>query len=248
MKDASHTLKFKYNHNFTRDRIAMPKSFLIVAAHPDDEILGCAGTASRLVEEGYEGTTLILGEGWTSRDKLRDRSGRESEINLLHKNSRDSNATLGISSVCFSNLPDNRFDTVPLLDVAKEIEDVLKTVKPELIFTHHYGDLNVDHRITHHATMIACRPIGDVFPRQILTFEVLSSTEWAHPRTFHPTVYFNISQTIGKKLEAMSFYSSEIRDAPHPRSLDVIKSLASLRGSEIGADFAEGFVPARIII
>ncbi|AEA34593.1 PIG-L deacetylase family protein [Hippea maritima] len=217
------------------------KFILIIAAHPDDEILGCGGSIARLVKEGYEAYTLILGEGVTSRDKSRDRKKREDEIKRLKEQIHKANEILGVKEVFTFDFPDNRFDSVNLLDIIKAIEEIKNKIKPEIIFTHSKSDLNIDHQITHKAVITATRPMQNESVREIYAFEVLSSTEWNYPLSFSPNVYFDIENTLDLKLRAMTEYNFELRDYPHPRSLEGIKIKAKQRGMEVGVVYAEAF-------
>jgi LmbE family N-acetylglucosaminyl deacetylase len=222
-------------------------NILIIVAHPDDEVLGCGGTIAKLSENNTI-YTLILGEGITSRD-IPDEEKKE-ELKELKKQSAEANKILGVKKVFFKNFPDNKFDTIPLLDIIKSIEKTIQGIKPEEIFTHHYGDLNIDHQIVHKAVLTATRPVGDYTVKKILSFEVLSSTEWNYQNQtniFTPNTYIDISGIIDKKLEAMKIYKSETRDYPHPRSLEGIEILAKKRGLEVGLAFAEAFCQVREI-
>lgn len=219
----------------------MKKRILIVAAHPDDEVLGCGGTVARLVREGYEAHTLILGEGITARDLKRDRSGREREIRALKEEVRRANNILGVKEVFFYDFPDNRFDTVALLDVIKAVEEVTRKIKPEIIFTHHAHDLNVDHRVTYQAVVTATRPLPNETVKVIYSFEVISSTEYTYPAQFSPNVFFDISSTMKTKIKSLAQYKTEIRSYPHPRSLEGIELNAKLWGMKVGAGYAEAF-------
>ncbi len=220
---------------------------LIVAAHPDDEVLGCGGTIARLIKEGHEAYTLILGEGITSRDEKRDVKRRKKEIDNLKDQVYKANKIMGVKDVFINNFPDNRFDDTPLLDIVKVIEKKKKEIKPEIIFTHHSNDLNIDHQITFEAVITAARPLKGESVKTIYSFEVMSSTEWNYPLTFSPNVFFDISSTIDKKLEAVEEYKSEKRPFPHPRSLKGIKSNASNWGVKMGVKHAEAFECIRCI-
>lgn len=211
---------------------------LIIAAHPDDEILGCGGTIARLAKEGFKAYTLILGEGVASRDGVRN---KKKEIKNLKKQAYKANKIIGVKEVFVYNFPDNRFDTVPLLDIIKVIEKVKKKIKPRIIFTHYKNDLNIDHQITYQAVITATRPIKGETVRTIYSFEVLSSTEWCYPLSFSPNVFFNISKTMDLKLKAMTQYKSELNKLPHPRSQAGIKIIAQSWGLKIGCEFAEPF-------
>lgn len=222
-------------------------NILIIVAHPDDEVLGCGGTIAKLSENNSI-YTLILGEGLTSREILDEE--KKGELKELKKQSAEANKILGVKKVFFKNFPDNKFDTIPLLDIIKSIERIIQKIKPDEIFTHHYGDLNIDHQITHKAVLTATRPIGDYTVKKILLFEVLSSTEWNYQNQnniFTPNTYIDISEAIDKKLEAMKCYKSEIRAYPHPRSLEAIEILAKKRGLEVGLKSAEAFCLIREI-
>lgn len=159
----------------------------------------------------------------------------------------EANRILGIKEVFLYNLPDNRFDSVNFLDIVKIVEHVKEKVKPNVVFTHHKNDLNIDHRITYQAVLTAFRPLLHATIEEIYSFEVLSSTEWSYPNTFQPNVYFDISKSIAKKVEAMKFYVSELKDWPHPRSIKGVEILAKKRGCEVGLEYAEAFECIRIV-
>jgi len=223
------------------------KKVLIVAAHPDDEILGCGGTITRLVRESSEAYTLILGEGVTSRDDVRNKGKREKEVAELKRQAKEANKLLNIKEVFFFGFPDNRFDTVSLLDIVKTIEKVKNKIKPDVIFTHYERDLNIDHQITYRAVITATRPLKGESVKEIYSFEVPSSTEWYYPLSFSPEVFFDISETVDIKLKSLEKYKTELREYPHPRSLEGIKLIARLWGMKVGLNYAEAFKVVRII-
>ena len=223
------------------------KRILIIAAHPDDEILGCGGTIARLNKERYESYSIILGEGITSRDNTRDRIKNESKIINLKEQANRANELLGIKKVFFFDFPDNRFDTVPFLDIVKIIEEVKNQIKPEIIFTHYEKDLNIDHQITYKAAMTATRPVKEETVKEIYSFEIQSSTEWSYPLSFSPDVFFNISGTINIKLKALKEYKSELREYPHPGSLEGVELIAKNWGMKVGLSYAEAFKIVRVI-
>jgi LmbE family N-acetylglucosaminyl deacetylase len=225
----------------------MKNKILIVAAHPDDEVLGCGGTVARLVKEGCQAYTLILGEGITSRDEKRDREKRDKEIHKLKEQAKKANEIIGVEEVFIYDFPDNRFDTIPLLDIVKVIEKVKNDIKPNIIFTHYEKDLNVDHQITYKAVITAARPIVGESVKEIYSFEIPSSTEWNFPLSFSPDVFFDISETIDIKIKALEEYKTELRAYPHPRSLEGIKTNAESWGIKIGVKYAEVFKCVRII-
>ena len=221
------------------------KNILVVAAHPDDEILGCGGTIAKLSQKN-DVFVIILGEGITSRD-MPDNKKIEGLSNLKNEMSAANNI-LGTKQIFTEDLPDNKFDTVPLLDIIKIIEAYIQKINPEVVYTHHRGDLNIDHRITFDAVLTACRPVEGNPVKKLLSFEVPSSTEWniqGASTNFNPNVYEDISGTIDKKTEAMSAYKNEIRLSPHPRSMKKIRSLGETRGAASGMNFAEAFMLIR---
>lgn len=218
---------------------------LVVAAHPDDEILGCGGAMARLREAGAEVTVLILGEGPTARETGDMLKEEKLAAQIARTSAIDAASTLGVYNVRFADLPDNRFDTVPLLHIVRAVEATAHEAQPDLVFTHFAGDLNIDHQLTHRAAMTAFRPLPGCKPVCILGFEVLSSTEYAPngiSERFHPTVYIDITGFIEAKQKALAAYASEMRPWPHPRSHEAIEHLACLRGSQCGIEAAEGFV------
>ena len=213
---------------------------LIVAAHPDDEVLGCGGTIATHVANGDSVNILIIAEGATSRTQ-NESTPRPSDIK---GQARKAARTLGVSDLNFLDYPDNKLDTVPLLDVVKSIESEVSSKNPKVVYTHHGSDLNVDHRIVSQAVVTACRPQPWSSVSCVLAFEVLSSSEWGTPVTgpiFNPNYFKDISQCLDKKLEALKCYDSELREFPHPRSLRSVETLARLRGSNSGVEAAEAF-------
>ena len=156
--------------------IEMKKDILIVAAHPDDEILGCGGSIAKWVKDGHEAHVLILAEGSTSRDKTRDRASHQKELAHLASSAKEAGKIIGIHSLNLMDYPDNRMDSVDLLDIVKTIENFVEKIKPNVVVTHHSGDLNIDHRIVFQAVITACRPQPSHSVKCILSFEVISST------------------------------------------------------------------------
>lgn len=216
---------------------------LVLAAHPDDEVLGCGGTIARLSAEGHEVHIAILGEGITSRYQNRDHADMD-DVAALHLTSHKVGEVLGAQKIHLYGLPDNRFDSVPLLDVVKHLEQLIGDFAPEEIYTQHGGDLNIDHQILFRATLTATRPMKNLRVRRVYAYEVQSSTEWAFQQfspVFTPNTFVDISATLEKKLSAMRLYESEARAFPHPRSSEAIRSYALRWGSVSGLDAAEAF-------
>lgn len=225
------------------------KNILVIAAHPDDEVLGCGGAISRYASEGDNCHIIIMAEGVTSRDDMRDIVIRGSELNILKEQANRAAALLGAKGVEFYSFPDNRMDSVDFLDVVKAVEAAIGRFNPDVIFTHHYGDLNIDHQITARAVETATRPMqGRIIP-EVYSFEVLSSTEWTFSNnSFHPNCFVDISTTLERKIEAFNIYTSEVRKFPHPRSAEAIHALAHLRGLQVGFAAAEAFHLVRKIV
>jgi len=214
---------------------------LIVAAHPDDEVLGCFGAVSKLIKEGYEAYTLILSQGKTSRGE------GDKEIVILKEEIQKANDVIGIKKIFLEDLPDNSFDSVPLLTIIKKISKVIEEIKPEIIFTHYANDLNIDHKLTYQALITATRPMQECVVKEIYSFEILSSTEWNYPLSFSPDIYFDITDTLKNKIKAMNCYKSELRDFPHPRSLKGIELNANYWGMRVGKKAIEAFKVVRVI-
>jgi len=220
---------------------------LVTAAHPDDEVLGCGGTIARLASEGHDVHILILGEGITSRYDDPAKADRRL-LEELHKRAQAAGAALGAADVTLASFPDNRFDTVALLDIVKVIEKHIDKVQPEIVFTQHGGDLNIDHERTFRAALTATRPVAGHPVKKLYAYEVASSTEWAFQQldpVFRPNVFFDISATLEKKIAAMQLYESEARAFPHPRSPDALRAQAQRWGSATGLGAAEAFVLVR---
>lgn len=210
---------------------------LIIAAHPDDEVLGAGGTVARAAAAGAETAVLVLGEGATSRPE-----GDRQAVDRLALECRLAAEELGVTELVQLTYPDNRFDSVDLLEIVRSVEREIARVGPSIVITHHPGDVNVDHRRTHEAVLAATRPIAPSPVRHVLTFEVPSSTEWGSPSVpFVPTVFVDIADTLETKVSALRCYRSELRDHPHPRSVEGVRSLARVRGSTAGMAAAEAF-------
>ncbi len=223
----------------------------VIAAHPDDEILGCGATLKKLSVKGCEINVLILGEGITSRSHIRDIDKDREKVEELKENCLKANQEVGVSNVILKEFPDNRFDSVDLLDIVKEVENFLKNYTPGIVLTHHRGDLNIDHQITNRAVLTACRPSSDWSPDMILSFDILSSTELyfgSRENCFVPNLFVDVGDTIEDKVKAMKFYESEIKPFPFARSLDSIRIQAKRYGQIIHTEAAEAFEVIRAVV
>lgn len=229
--------------------MACDKTLLVVAAHPDDEVLGCGATVARRVREGWVADLVIMTRGVAGRDAggVADRAAQAE----LERQMRVAAEVIGFRSVAQLDFPDNRLDTVSRMDLSHAIRAVVEEKRPNVVFTHHPGDYNWDHTRVFDATMMATRAnAGDFFPSRVLTFEVLSSTErsWQEPgRAFHPNIWVDVAATIDSKKLALSYYQSEYRPYPHPRSIEAVEYLARKRGGEVGLAYAEAFHLVRSI-
>ena len=224
----------------------MNKSILVVAAHPDDDVLGCGGTIARHIAKGDHVSTLFLADGEGSRGNL-------DQLPQRRRNAISAAKCLGVveDRIIFGNFADNQMDTLPLLEIVKVVEEVATLVKPELVYTHHDGDLNIDHALTHKAVLTAFRPLPEQSVKAIFGFEVLSSTGWSAPSSdsnFCPQHYIDITSYWDKKLEALKNYENEMRPFPHTRSYEAAEAQAVFRGAMAGLKKAEAFSIIRQIV
>lgn len=220
-------------------------NILVVGAHPDDEILGCGATLGILSKERNIIHSLILGEGITARDQI-----RKTQVKKLRKNGKKANLTIGIDHIEFFNFPDNKFDSVPLLSLVKVVEKKVKDFEPDIIYTHHFSDLNIDHQLTYQAILTACRPQPDFNYPDIISFFIPSSTDWNIPNPcfgFSPNIFVNVKKTIELKLDALRQYESEMKNYPHSRSLESIRTFSKYWGNRVGLEYVEPFVLVRSI-
>ena len=221
-----------------------PTRVLIVAAHPDDEVLGCGGTIARHSDSGDHVQVLIVAEGATSRQDRRSRLDAGQELTALACAAQTAGSILGAAGVELLDLPDNRLDSLDRLDLIKQLEDRIDHHQPQIVYVHHAGDVNVDHRRLHEAVVTACRPLPGHSVRRLLSFEVASSSEWQPPSSapvFQPNWFVDISDQWSRKRDALVAYATEMRPWPHARSLEALEHLARWRGAQVGVEAAEAF-------
>lgn len=220
------------------------KNIAVIMAHPDDEILGCGATISRLAREGMSVHILILATGLTSRGPASNTA-----LNTLKQEATQAVSRLGASTIHFADFPDNAMDTRPLLEIIKQVENFIERIDPDIIFTHHNGDINIDHDITQRAVLTATRSLPDTKPVEIFACDVLSSTEFGRSdRRPRPDVYFRLEENdIAAIQEALECYRGEIRSWPHPRSTQALEHKLRLRGAECGYNAAEAFEILKIV-
>lgn len=226
---------------------------MVVVAHPDDELLGLGGTMHKLIKSGNVSThVVILGEGITSRADNRDTEKCKRELEIHRCNIKKAQEAIGYHSISTYNFADNRFDSHDFLDIVKIIEKEKQAFSPDIIFTHHGGDLNIDHQITFRAVVTATRPMQHEIVRMIITFETPSGTEWQasnDPFKFSPNMFVNIEQEdLDAKIKGMEAYEFERREYPHPRSPKALQICAQYRGVQIGCAYAEAFQIIRILV
>jgi len=216
---------------------------LVIAPHPDDEVLGCGGTIVKHTSRGDEVYLCIVTKTYTpewSEDEAKERREEVLRVNKI----------LGIKKTYFLDLPTVKLDTIPQKELNDLISQVINEVQPEVVYIPHQGDANKDHRLVFEAAMVATRPIPDSATKKVLCYETLSETEWAAPfeeSAFIPNVWIDISGVLATKLKAMSAYKSELKEFPHPRSLEAISALAKMRGATVGVEAAEAFMLVREI-
>lgn len=217
---------------------------LCVAAHPDDEVIGVGGTLAKHAAEGDEVFVLLLGDGEMARYEtltLEAEAGRARR----RDDARRVGELLGFESVRILDFWGNQLDKEPFIDVVRAVEDEIQQIRPTVVYTHHFGDLNMDHQLTARAVKTATRPFADSTVDRVLSFETLSSTEWAMPTAetaFQPTVAVDIEPYLEQKEEALTIYEDEMRDRPHPRTIDSIVQNGLLWGDKFGLHAAEPFV------
>ncbi|MBM5784399.1 MAG: PIG-L family deacetylase [Cyanobacteria bacterium K_DeepCast_35m_m1_288] len=229
----------------------MADSVLIVAAHPDDEVLGCGGTIARHADVGDQVQVLIVAEGATSRQQQRNRLEAGDELSALGQAAQSAGSILGAAGVELLDFPDNRLDSLDRLDLIKRLEERIDRHQPQVVYVHHAGDVNVDHRRLHEAVVTACRPTPGHPVRRLLSFEVASSTEWQPPGSapaFQPNWFVDISDQWQRKREALLAYASEMHPWPHARSLEALEHLARWRGAQVGVEAAEAFCLLRQLV
>lgn len=218
-------------------------NLLVIAAHPDDEVLGCGGTIARHAARGDRVDVLVVTRGAPelySKDQVRQ----------LRKELEAAHAVLGISAVHFLDFPAPRLDLIPSHEIADAVGAHIESIRPDAVYIPHRGDLHSDHRCVSAAALVAARPVNSHAVRRLLSYEVLSETEWAAPvaqDAFLPSVFVDISEHLEKKKQAMAAYKSQLKEFPHPRSLRAVECLARLRGSAAGVPAAEAFALIREI-
>jgi LmbE family N-acetylglucosaminyl deacetylase len=217
---------------------------LVIAAHPDDEALGAGCAIARHAKAGDRVSVLFLTEGVAARE-----GAGASEARARRAAAERANAILGTADLCFENFPDNAMDGVPLLNIVKRVEKLASSVNPSVVYTHHAGDLNVDHKLAARAVITCFRPLPASRVEKVLAFDVPSATGWDPAgETFRPNHFLDATTLIDTKMAAIEAYAEEMRPFPHVRSLDAIRARATAWGTDVGLGAAEPFMLLREIV
>ena len=231
-------------------------NILVIAAHPDDEVLGMGGTIKKYTKAGNQVKIIIMATGIHARRSDKNKNSTqykvkktitdsmENQVKQLQKDAKKSAKILGVNDIEFKDFPDNEMDTVSSLKITKTIEEAISKFNPDTVYTHSPHDVNIDHKIIYNSTITATRPISSKV-KEVISFEIPSSTEWNFHQIFSPNMFVDISNELQDKLDAMAAYKSELRDFPHPRSIKALESIASRWGSVSGFHFAEAFCLVR---
>ena len=222
----------------------MAKNILVIAPHPDDEILGCGGVIKRFVNEGNPVFVLITTRG---SNRLFD----QSKVENVRKEALEAHRFLGVCETFFLEYPAPELDTVPIADLSRDFAQIINDNKIDVLFLPHRGDIHNDHKVVFNAGLVAARPVGSCTVKEIYCYETLSETEWAAPfanDAFIPNYFINIENSFDAKIEAMSFFKSQLREFPNPRSIETIENLAKFRGATVGFRKAEAFMIIRQIV
>jgi LmbE family N-acetylglucosaminyl deacetylase len=223
----------------------MSSNVLVVAAHPDDEVLGCGGTIARHVAEGDHVEVVFFTGGVGARF---DGESFQAEQLVRNESAHRAAEILGIAPPACFGFPDNRLDGIDLLDLVKAVESISERYRPSIVYTHWAGDLNVDHRLVYQSVITAFRPMEGATVTKIRAFETPSSTEWGDRSVtpaFQPNLFVAIDRFMDVKRRALEVYAQELRPFPHPRSHEALEALARWRGAEAGLRAAEAFVTIR---
>ena len=224
---------------------------LVVAAHPDDEVLGCGATIHKILSQGGHVRVCILGEGSTCRYPVGRIASEEAKAAISQRRSfaDQALASLGVVDAVFGDLPCGRFDQIPLIDIGKQIEEQIRQFRPDTVLTHFGQDANSDHRLSFNAVIAATRPVPGSPVKDVMSFETLSSTEWRFVETFRPNVFVDVDAHIDAKVKAFSFYApTEGKEFPFPRCEQGLRLQAQVRGMQVGISHAEAFQIVRSVL
>lgn len=224
------------------------KKILVISAHPDDEVLGMGGTIAKLTQAGNEVYVLIVTDG--SSSQYRDSDELNEIIEDKKQETKACADVLGIKQVLYGELPDMKLDSTPHISINQVIENTIDRIQPEIVYTHFWGDVNMDHQQVYKSTLVAVRPVMGQIVKELYCYRVPSSTEWTPNKAdtmFMPNVFVNINDVVEQKYEAFAKYSTELRDYPHPRSVQYLRETDKATGLKVGLYCAEEFVLLRKI-
>lgn len=223
------------------------KKVLIVASHPDDEVLGCGGTISKFIKNNYKVYVYFSHEGSSSRYENYNNSKAIKEIEKRNRMALNCTKILGHKVVGFGKNVNLRNENFSLLDNVKKISEIIKKIKPFIIITHHPDDINEDHQITFKIVANAVRPPANYLVKRLYLMEIPSTTDWTIRSSFKPNVFIDISGEIKKKISAIKVYKTELNKYPHSRSEKNLISHSIYRGAQVGLKNTEAFEVYRII-
>lgn len=222
---------------------------LVIAAHPDDEVLGMGGTIAKYSARGDEVAVLIVTDGSTTQ--YRDNPDIQNIINAKKRETANCAEVLGVKHIFYGGLPDMKLDVTPHIEINRVIENTINNFQPTMVFTHFIGDVNKDHRRVYESTLVACRPVAEQCVKRLFLYSVPSSTEWnvqTSTNVFLPNWYEDISGAFAeKKYKAMECYKTELREYPHPRSIQYLRTADTAEGNRVGLLAAESFILLRSI-
>lgn len=222
------------------------KRVLVIAAHPDDEVMGVGGTVAKLTAQGLECHLLIVTDG--SSAQYRDRGDFQTIIDVKKQETIGCAGILGFKSIHYGELPDMRLDTTPHIQINRVIEKMIDEIQPDTVFTHFWGDVNLDHQNVYKSTLVAVRPVIGQVVKELYCYRVPSSTEWAPHKAdtmFMPNYFVDIDKYVEQKYKAFACYSTELREYPHPRSVQHLREIDKAAGLRVGLLAAEEFVLLR---
>jgi len=213
---------------------------LVICAHPDDETLGLGGTIRKHIEKKDSVFILCFTHGQFDRDDS------DKGIEWRENQAKSAFKILGIKNSKFLKYPDQNLESIPLTKLSKDIEAVINKIRPNIVYTHFWDDMNQDHKRVFEASLIATRQVPKSSVKELICYETPSSTDWGK-RTFQPNYFIDISKNIENKLKALKKYKDETNEYPHPRSIQAVKYRSGYWGSTLGIKFAEAFIILRKI-
>lgn len=223
----------------------MQNKILVIAPHADDEVIGCGATMAKAISNGDEVYVIIATNANIGAPELFDKK----DIENVRQEALDAHKHLGVKKTFFLDFPAPSLNAFPEYKISIELSKIISDLKPNILYIPHPGDLHQDHKAIYRASLVAARPQGDYSIKEIYCYETLSETEWApyQEKSFIPNVFNDTSDYFEKKIEAMRFFKSQIKEFPHTRSIETFEALAKFRGATVGVKRAESFILERKI-